>query len=190
MAGELARLDAAGIAGDVVECGVWRGGHIILARLLSPGRRCWLFDTFEGMTAPGPFDLKRSGQKPPPSKALSKKWTAASLQEVAGNLKRHNLYDDSKLHFVVGDVCTTLQDADNLPDQIALLRLDTDWHDSTKIELETLWPRLVKGGALIIDDYGHWLGARKATQDYFARHVPGYAERLRSIDYTAVVMTK
>jgi len=186
----LRRIDAAHIPGDVVECGVWRGGHIILARMIAPTRLCWLYDTFTGMTAPGPHDLKRSGMKPPPEKALSKKWTMASRDEVTENLKAHNLFDESKLKFVVGDVCETLKHPENLPDKIALLRLDTDWFESTKAELETLWPRLVKGGTIIIDDYGHWMGVRKATQEYFAHHLPDYVRRLHSIDYTAVVMVK
>jgi hypothetical protein len=55
----------------------------------------------------------------------------------------------------------------NLPEQISILRLDTDWYTSTKIELEVLYKKLVKGGILIIDDYGHWQGARKAVDEYF-----------------------
>lgn len=186
----LRRIDAAGIAGDVVECGVWRGGHIILARLVSPLRMCWLYDTFAGMTAPGPHDRKRSLYKPPPAKALSKSWTMATLEEVSANLKAHDAFDESKLKFIVGDVCKTLRVSNNVPDRIALLRLDTDWYESTKIELEVLWPRLVQGGTIIVDDYGHWLGARKATQDYFAAHVPDFAKRIIQIDYTACMMIK
>lgn len=183
-------LDAEGIAGDIVECGVWRGGHIILARLLSPNRVCWLYDTFTGMTAPGPHDRKRSGDKPPPEKALSKKWTMASLEEVRENLRIEGVYDESKLRFVVGDVCETLSQPENLPDHISVLRLDTDWYESTKEELEVLWPRLVTGGYLIIDDYGHWLGSRKATQEYFNKHYPSYVTELKPVDYTASIMRK
>lgn len=183
----LSYLDRNGIAGDVVECGVWRGGHIILTRLLSPDRVCWLYDTFEGMTTPGPHDIKRSGDKPPPEKALSKKWTMASLDEVIGNFKAHDVYDESKLKFIVGDVCKTLLIERDLPIDIALLRLDTDWYESTNVELRQLYPRLVSGGVLIVDDYGHWLGARKAVDDYLSAKE---RERLKQIDYTAVMMVK
>jgi O-methyltransferase len=186
----LRRIDAEAIAGDVVECGVWRGGQIMLARMVTPQRRCWLYDTFEGMTAPGPHDRKRSGNKPPAHKALSKSWTMASLDEVIGNFKLLSLYDESKLTFIVGDVCQTLLVPDNLPERIALLRLDTDWYESTKVELEVLWPRLVKGGVIIIDDYGHWLGVRKAVDEFFAHELPGFQNRLRQIDYTAYMMVK
>lgn len=190
MEAALRRLDRLGIEGDVVECGVWRGGHIILARLVSPARRCWLYDTFEGMTAPGPHDRKRSGDKPPPEKALSKSWTMASVDEVVENLRCTGTLDRNLTQFVVGDVAQTLDVPSNLPDRIALLRLDTDWHDSTKKELEVLWPRLVGGGELIVDDWGHWLGARKAVSDYFAVVLPDFKKRLLYIDYTAVAMTK
>jgi hypothetical protein len=56
----------------------------------------------------------------------------------------------------------------NAPTKIALLRLDTDWYESTKWELEILYPRLISGGVLIIDDFGYWDGARKAVVEYFA----------------------
>jgi O-methyltransferase len=181
----LQSLDHQHINGDIVECGVWRGGHIMLARIVSPQRTCWLYDTFTGMTAPGPFDRKRSGDVPPPNKALSKKWTAASLAEVIDNFKTHDLYDGDKLKFIVGDVAQTLLCPKNLPDKIALLRLDTDWYASTKIEMEILFPRLVPGGILIVDDYGHWMGARKAVQDYLGERI----KQLIPIDYTAVMFT-
>ncbi len=187
MTDALRMIDEKKIEGDIVECGVWRGGHIILARMVSPDRRCWLYDTFEGMTQPGPYDMKVSGKKPPPGKALSKKWTMASLEEVTYNLRCAGVLDSYLTQFVVGDVLKTLDKIENLPDKIALLRLDTDWYESTKKELEILWPRLVSGGILIIDDYGHWLGARKAVDEYLCA---ADRQRLKPIDYTAVWMTK
>jgi hypothetical protein len=79
----------------------------------------------------------------------------------------------------------TLRDAGNLPERIALLRLDTDWYHSTKIELEVLWPRLAPGGIMIVDDYGHWRGAKKAVDEYFDGKV-----LFTTIDYTAVMTVK
>ena len=61
---------------------------------------------------------------------------------------------------------------DNLPEKISLLRLDTDFYNSTKIELEILYPKLINDGFLIIDDYGHWKGSRKAVDDYFNNKKP------------------
>jgi hypothetical protein len=191
MQAALEMIDQRKIGGDIVECGVWRGGHLILARLLSPKRKCWAYDTFEGMTEPGPHDVKRSGHT---AKELldakpNKRMSYASLTEVQDYFASEGVLDHSLVRFVVGDVAKTLLQPVNLPDKIAILRLDTDWYESTKIEMEILYPRLVKGGFLIIDDYGHWMGARKAVQEYFSLN--GWdAQKLRPIDYTAVMMVK
>lgn len=187
MKSALRHIDLNNVTGDIVECGVWRGGNIMLARKMCPKRVCWLYDTFEGMTEPGPFDLKRSGNKPPPNKAISKNWTKASLEEVKSNFIEFNLYDITKMRFVIGDVCLTLLLEKNLPENIALLRLDTDWYQSTAVELRQLYPRLVSGGIMIVDDYGHWLGARKAVDDYLSAKEIAL---LQKIDYTAVMMVK
>jgi O-methyltransferase len=77
---------------------------------------------------------------------------------------------DDKIIFIQGDVAVTLEVPNNLPEGIAVLRLDTDWYESTKKELEILYPRLSVGGVLLVDDYGHWVGAREAVDEYFKRH--------------------
>lgn len=172
------RIDRENIPGDIVECGVWRGGQIILARKVAPSRVCWLYDTFSGMTEPGPYDAKADGRVVAAGKS------AVSVQDVGRFLSEAGVFDPHKLWFAAGDVCETLRGT-NLPDQIALLRLDTDYYESTKVELEVLWPRLSRGGILIIDDYGHWPGCRKAVDEYFKGRV-----RLKKIDYTAVMVVK
>lgn len=172
-------IDRQGIPGDIVECGVWRGGQIILARKVAPSRRCWLYDTFTGMTAPGRYDAKRAGHVIPEGKS------AVSLADVRGFLAEAGVLDDDRLRFVEGDVCETLRVAENVPEGIALLRLDTDFYESTAVELEVLWPRLAAGGVLVIDDYGHWPGCRKAVDEYFRGKVP-----LTMIDYTAAKVVK
>jgi hypothetical protein len=179
MAKACERIDNAGIVGDIVECGVWRGGNIILARFYCPDRVCWLYDTFEGMANRSEWDLSRSGVMVGVGKS------AVSVEEVTDNLRITGTYDDRRLRFVKGMVEDTLRVAENLPDKIALLRLDTDWYYSTKIELEVLWPRLVPSGILIVDDYGHWLGARKAVDEYFKGGM-----LFTEIDYTAIMMVK
>ena len=75
-----------------------------------------------------------------------------------------------------------------MPKQIALLRLNTDWFESTYHELVHLYPLLSKGGVLIIDDYGHWQGARKAVDTYFKEQ--GIYPLLHRIDYTGRIMQK
>jgi O-methyltransferase len=190
MAKALWRIDEYGIAGDVVECGVWRGGNIILARRLCPTRLCWLYDTFDGMTAPEAVDTKKSGARAIDSYqsklARGEKWAAVSLDQVIANLEQTRTFDDRYLRFIEGPVEETLRDPFNLPDAIALLRLDTDWHSSTRSELDTLYPRLTPGGYLIVDDYGHWQGCKKAVDDYFGPDGPP----LQPIDYSAVMVQK
>lgn len=190
MVRSLQMLDARGIEGDIVECGVWRGGNIILARRLSPDRVVWLYDTFSGMTMPGPEDVAHHGasarERYHRQRDMAQPWCFASIETVKANLRATDTLDDAKLRFVAGDVLVTLKDAENLPERIALLRLDTDWYASTKVELEVLFPLLVQGGVLIVDDYGHWQGAKKAVDEYFA----GKGVRLEKIDYTGVMMVK
>lgn len=190
MVNALRAIDAAGIKGDIVECGVWRGGNIILARKFSPDRFCWLYDTFSGMTEPGEFDRKPKGT---PALAIwerkvgrGKPWCAASVDDVYAVLAKFDVDNPGKLRFVIGDVSKTLRMPNALPDRIALLRLDTDWYESTKVELEVLYPRLAVGGILIVDDYGHWEGAKKAVDEFFA----GQDVSFHKIDYTGIMMVR
>jgi hypothetical protein len=168
---------ASGIPGSFVECGVWRGGNALLAagifRLHGAARTVHLFDTFAGMTQPGAVDRLAAtgelarGEHSRRQRATHNEWCYASLDDVRAAFRDANLLDDNVV-FVKGDVLQTLAVAANIPAQIAVLRLDTDWYESTKAELETLYPRLSVGGVLIIDDYGCWAGARRATDEYFS----------------------
>ena len=90
---------------------------------------------------------------------------------MRANFEREHLAGDDVV-FRQGDVADTLADASTLPEKISLLRLDTDWYESTKIELETLYPRLAKRGILIIDDYGQWAGQKQAVDEFFAANSP------------------
>lgn len=163
------------IPGAFVECGVWKGGSMMaIARtLLSLGRtdaQLYLFDTFEGMTPPTADDVSRAGRS---AQALldeekdrdnSWLWARAPLEAVQVAMDSVG-YPEQNIRYVQGPVEHTLPDA--APERIALLRLDTDWYESTRHELEHLYPRLETGGVLVIDDYGWWGGARKATDEYF-----------------------
>ena len=164
-------LDRCDIPGDVVECGVWRGGHIMAAARasLSP-RHYWLFDTFEGMASVSEHDY-RDGKHATDSVKWRKgghegrHWCRAELEEVQSNIA--TVLSEDNVTFIKGDVCQSLQQH-QLPQTIAFLRLDTDFYLSTRAELETLYPRLTSGGYLIVDDYRSWDGARKAVDEYFA----------------------
>jgi O-methyltransferase len=172
-------IERSRIPGDVVECGVWEGGSMMavaltLGRLGALDRILWLYDTYAGMTSPGPLDVRifdgavavdgfesgRLGEN-------AHKWVYADLEVVEKNMATTD-YPSDRVRFVVGPVEETIPDS--APDQIALLRLDTDFHDSTLHELEHLYPRLSRGGVLVVDDYGSWRGARKAVDDYVASH--------------------
>lgn len=168
-------VQKSGIDGDFVECGVWRGGNSIVAadvfRRSGCLKKIWMFDTFTGMTAPTALDVSRSGELAMDKfrnglRETHNEWCYASLDDVRKQFMAASLLDDN-VNFVAGDVSVTLRDINSLPEKISVLRLDTDWYESTKLELEVLYPRLVPGGVLIVDDYGHWGGARRAVDEYF-----------------------
>ena len=178
------------VAGAVVECGVWRGGNMMAAALalqhLGATRLLYLFDTFEGMTAPEDMDIDCSGVpahfeferlRKTPEKT---QWCEASLEDVRANMASTG-YPEDLVNLVKGPVEATLPDS--APAEIALLRLDTDWYSSTLHELQCLYPRVSQLGVVVIDDYGHWQGARRAVDEYIASN--GIRCFLHRIDYTA-----
>jgi O-methyltransferase len=177
----------AGVPGAVVECGVWRGGSmLVVARTLlelgATDRDLHLFDTFTHMPFPGPEDVDLFGI--PAADAYEAASTAEAfrylpLDEVRAVLEATG-YPADRLHFVPGLVEDTIPDA--APEQIALCRLDTDWYRSTLHEMEHLFPRISPGGVLLVDDYGHFQGAKQAVDEYFAAHGPEVL--LHRIDFT------
>ena len=162
------------IPGDFVECGVWRGGSVILIALAlahfgDTDRKIFLYDTFTGMTKPGEQDvtwddqnLKKKWEKDILQNE-SLKWGYASIEEVRKNVCTTD-YPKDNFVFVKGPVEHTIPGT--VPEKIALLRLDTDWYASTYHELVHLYPIISAGGILIIDDYGWNRGARQATDKY------------------------
>jgi len=141
--------------------------------MLDSPRNVWLFDTFTGMTKPTSHDKFAQSNEPASSKYNASlrddfvDWCYASLGDVQLNaLELFGSLDG--FIFIQGDVTETLGIPSNLPESISVLRLDTDWYESTKKELQILYPRLGVGGVLIIDDYGYWEGARLAVDEYFA----------------------
>src|SRR5260221_9816518 len=143
---------------------------LALLQLDSTCRPLFLFHTFAGMTPPEAVD--RDLHDRPAAEWLSDHSPQADmirahcgLEEVRQAMCR-TFYPWEKIVFVPGRVEETLPAS--APETIALLRLDTDWYASTRHELEQLWPRLAVGGVLIVDDYGHWQGARRAVDEDFA----------------------
>ncbi len=184
------------VDGALVECGVWRGGSamamaLTLKRKGIEDRDLYLYDTFAGMTAPGDVDVSISGK--PAFDEFAKMrtsddtsaWCLSPLDEVKMNLAT-TAYPSAKLHFIEGKVEETIPQ--NIPDKIAILRLDTDWYESTKHEMTHLFPRLQPAGVLIIDDYGHWKGSRKAVDEYIAENKIRIL--LNRLDYSGRIAVK
>ena len=186
-----------GVAGDLAECGVWRGGSVMLMALTLLARGCtdrtiWLYDTFDGVPPPGDVDVQEiSGRRA--RDILNERersaddpfWGIAPRTLVESNLRRTG-YPMHRFRVVEGDVLETLPAQS--PARLSVLRLDTDWYRSTRYELEQLYPRLSPGGVLIVDDYGYWRGARKATDEYF--QTLGARPILHRIDYTGRICVK
>ena len=186
----------AGIPGAMVECGVWRGGSMMavahtLKSIRAHDRELYLFDTYEGMPSPTDADIDFKGEsasqefRRTQTGADSSEWCSASIDDVKRNLLGTG-YDADKLVFVKGKVEDTIPGA--APGLISLLRLDTDWYESTRHELVHLYPRLVPGGVLVLDDYGYWQGGRKAVDEYFSQN--GITVLLNRADHTGRVAVK
>jgi O-methyltransferase len=166
------------IPGDIVECGVFKGGSMLMmAKTVQAAedktyRRFWLYDTYEGMSEPSEHDVSLLGA------TAHDKYRASLREDGTSNWNRADLESVQALFaanaaglpvvFVKGKVEDTLVDTENIPKAISILRLDTDFYESTKTELEVLYPLLSDSGVLIIDDYYHWHGARQAIDEYFA----------------------
>lgn len=165
------------IAGDFVECGVFMGASIIcMIRTLqhfigAKPRDIWLYDTFEGMPEQNPeLDVFHDPAQYPVWDQIKRddgsggsNWVHGPIDAVKANVNRTGYPQDS-LRYVKGMVEQTLPEW--APDRIALLRLDTDYYASTKHELTHLYPRVVSGGVIIIDDYGAFKGCKKAVDEY------------------------
>lgn len=186
------------VPGDFAECGVWRGGSVLamiltLQQLGAEDREVHLYDTFEGMTEPTEHDTSPFH---PPALELWESSSGRPWKEFfdgrtnARSAVHETLlqtgYPAELIKLVEGPVERTLPGA--APERLALLRLDTDWYESTLHELRHLYPRLVPGGVLIIDDYGHWEGCRRAVDEYFSTEAAPLL--LNRIDYTGRIAVK
>lgn len=162
------------IKGDIVECGVWKGGSMMavaetLIHLGKTDRNLYLYDTFEGMSEPTEFDKTYYGKSAADllnikeSKTENLVWAYSTMETVRQGMESTK-YPVNKIRYIKGKVEDTIPST--IPENIAILRLDTDWYESTRHELIHLFPLLEKDGVLILDDYGHWQGAKKAVDEY------------------------
>ncbi len=172
------------IPGDFVECGVWKGGSVMimahtLIKLNDINRKIYLYDTFEGMSMPTKDDISVDGE----SAHIYWKKLQINLDEVKKNVFSTG-YPEENVIFIKGKVGDTIPKT--IPKKVSILRLDTDWYESTYHELNHLFPLIVNKGVLIIDDYGHWIGAKKAVDEYFVNR----PLLLNRIDYTGRIGIK
>lgn len=184
------------VPGDFVECGVWRGGSAMvialsLIKFNATDRQIYLYDTFDGMSDPTSEDIDLNGKSA--DEMMQKRvkdeedgvWCYASFDVVKNNMSKTQ-YNEKNIHYIQGKVEDTLPEH-KPKNEIALLRLDTDFYESTKHELQHLYPLLVSGGVLIADDYGHWQGAKQAIDEYFENRTRLLLNR---IDYTGRIAIK
>jgi len=183
------------VRGDFVECGVYQGGSsMVAAQALyyqnDTSRKIYMYDTYEGMTEPSEHDINIRDSKAYNRYVKSKTnagstWCYAGLPEVQANMRKTD-YPENQFVYVMGKVEETI--LQTLPDSIAILRLDTDWYESTLHELKYLYPLLSTNGILILDDYGYWKGAKKAVDEYMKQH--NITEELREIDASGRYLIK
>lgn len=158
------------IQGDIVECGVWRGGRMLAAaktliQRSDTSRTLWLYDTFEAMSDRTDPERRAAGRA-----TASEQGRAAVRLPAVQRTMSISGYPEGNLRFVVGPVEDTIPRT--LPDSIALLRLDSDWHESTRHELEHLVPRMSAGAVLIVDDQKQADGARQALDEFMQATCP------------------
>ena len=161
-----------GIPGAFVECGVWRGGTAMVMN----GRPVYLYDTYRGMSQPGPHDGLVSGHRPEAWGALPKRGEYPAITSDAVLERVPNGV------VIEGDVLDTIPA--HLPEQIAVLHLDTDFYETTLHELKHLWPLVSPGGIAIIDDYYLWTGVKNAVDEFFP------SAYLHRVDEKAVAVQK
>jgi hypothetical protein len=171
---------------------------LTLLRYGDTQRQLHLFDTFEGMSSPAEVDQTSYHGSDEKSYKGTEKLSGAelvtrlppdllilALEEVQRNVSSVG-YPNHRIKLVKGRVEETIPN--NAPSEVALLRLDTDWYESTRHELIHLYPRLAQQGVLIIDDYGHWEGCKEAVDEYISdNNLPLLLNR---IDYTGRLAIK
>lgn len=174
--------EVAGLEGDIVECGIAGAAQLCAMKLGAPRKKAWGYDSFQGIELAGRHDEYQpgiAGPKLDPDRAIPENRLVSSgvtvhrKTDVVNNII-HWGFPLDEINLVEGWIQHTLPKPENQPDKVAILRLDMDMHDPTAVAMEYLWPKLVNGGILIIDDWGY-AGVRKAVDDYLDK--VGYHHR-------------
>lgn len=164
-------IERNGIAGCVVECGVWNGGSAAMLgggfQYLRGGRNLWLFDSFAGLPEPTDDDVSITGKKGKAGAALG---SEILVREVCLDVMR---LPPSRVHVVKGWFQDVMPTTLSQMDDIALLHLDCDWYASVMYCLDTLYDKVARGGVIVVDDYGYFQGCKKAVDEFLQkRHIP------------------
>lgn len=181
--------------GCFVECGVWRGGCAAvmasIAHRARSNRRIWLFDSFEGLPEPSEKDgnlakAYADGKNFGRLRSIGK--AVASLSSVEELLFSKLGLSKENVSIVKGWFQETLPYYKEEIGPIAILRIDADWYESTKLCLEYLYDNVVRGGYVILDDYGCWEGCRRATDEFLEER--NSRVELQKIDSTGYYFQK
>lgn len=166
-------VNRVGIKGNFVECGVWKGGCSAIMAFLSyknlDGRTTWLFDSFEGLPEPRPEDgliAKKDAKGKISGKLVPIGKDVANINDVNEIMFSILKLNPNNIRIISGWFQNTIPKIKAEIDQIAILRLDADWYESTKFCLDNLYDLVAPGGFVVIDDYGKWKGCRKAMDEF------------------------
>ena len=153
-------LNSQQIEGDFVECGIYKGGTAaILSKYMGQGRHLYLYDSFEGMPETSPKDGTEAA-----------KWVGKCRGTIEDVKKAMKLVCTGDEQYTIKKGWFEQTFREKLPNKIALLHCDADWHNSVMLVLETFYPLLVEGGCVVLDDFGYWEGCREAFYDFCAKH--------------------
>jgi O-methyltransferase len=183
-----------GISGDLLEAGVWQGGASVLMKAVltayCSNKKLYCCDSYKGLPPFTNVDQSIAEEKEMPMDKPGSYAFAGGVETVKAHFKGYGLLDDN-VHFIVGYFNDTLPKLSPEPEKLALLRMDGDMYSSTMDILNNLYDRVVVGGYVIIDDYGHWPQCRRAVHDFFEKRGQSHVlQKLNKIDYTGVWFEK
>lgn len=183
-------LNSADIEGDFMEIGTWKGGALGMALLSDKTntRNVIGFDTFEGHNKPGVDEFDVRGQNMQKrweeNNSSGLKWAQADFTACKAFLEELSSNSPNRVNLIKGDIKLTSENF--IPRKLAILRIDCDWYPESLVSLKVFWPNLVSGGFLILDDYGHHSGQKKAFEEYFKNQ----PQKITHVDYSCITIQK
>ncbi|NQT04491.1 MAG: class I SAM-dependent methyltransferase [Dehalococcoidia bacterium] len=157
-------IDRQPIPGNIVECGVRNGGSsAVMASVFRKSSLCrdmWLFDSFEGLPEPTAEDGYKAQTEYHEGKCLG---SVDAVKEILNQLS----IPENRVHIIEGWFEETFPSVKT--NKVALLHIDADWYESVKLCLEKFYDSVCPGGFIALDDYGHWEGCRRATDEFLKK---------------------